>query len=122
MLLEKINLQETEYKDRLASLKNNINAERSKDRKNLNKLEAELLNLTREEKDLINQRTATREEGQLLLTETPKKLLEKRKKEIELLNQKIADYKRHAAEKLQQIEKENEEMKDYVASLPRVKQ
>ena len=122
MLLEKINLQETEYKDRLASLKNNINAERSKDRKNLNKLEAELLNLAREEKDLMNQRTATREEGQLLLTETPKRLLEKRKKEIELLNQKIADYKRHAAEKLQQIEKENEEMKVYVASLPRVKQ
>merc|ERR1712223_512889 len=119
-LLENISSQESAYKNHLTSLKNIIQTERSKDRKNLNKLETELINLAQEEKNLVKQKSATREEGQILLTETPRKLLEKRKKQIQLLNQKIEEYKKHAAEKLQQIEKENEEMKKYVANLPRV--
>merc|ERR1719225_342597 len=78
MLQEQINSEESAYKNHLAKLKSNINTERSKDRKNLRNLEAELVNLATEEKDLLRQKNVIREEGQLLLTETPKKLLEKR--------------------------------------------
>ena len=121
MLQEQINQEESAYKNHLTTLKSNINTERSKDRKNLNNLETELVNLAKEEKDLLRQKNDTREEGQLLLTETPRKLLEKRKKQIESLNQKINEYKKHAAEKLQKIEKENNEMIGYVANLPKIK-
>merc|ERR1712020_726057 len=79
-LLRKMNSEESAFKEHLFTLKNNISTERSKERKNLNKLEMELRQLGEEEKELLKQRMKTREEGHSLLTEAPKRLLEKRKK------------------------------------------
>ena len=120
-LVNKIDSEESRFKDHLFNLKKNINAERSKDRKNLNKLETELQQLEEEEKELLKLREKHRADGHSLLTEAPKVLLEKRKKKIEYLNLKIEEYKNLVEEKIQLIDKENDEMKTYVANLPRIK-
>ena len=117
----KINTEELTFKDQLASLKNNVMTEKSKDRKNLNRLETELQSLGRDQTELLKLRQKHREEGHTLLTEAPKVLLDKRRKQIEFLNQKINEYRKAVEEKIGQAEKENDEMKNYVASLPRVK-
>ena len=121
LLVSKINSEESKFKEYLSSLKKNISAEKSKDRKNLNKLETELKQLEDEEKALIKQREKHRADGHSLLSEAPKRLLEKRKKQIEYLNKKIEEYKNLVEEKIELIDKENDEMKTYVANLPRIK-
>merc|ERR1719225_985892 len=78
MLQEQINSEESAYKNHLAKLKSNINTERSKDRKNLRNLEAELVNLATEEKDLLRQSVLKTE--RILAICTPSSLTLQRKR------------------------------------------
>ena len=120
MTQNKIINEENALMEHLSKLKTSLHDEKSKERRNLKQLEMDLSRLGEEEKESLKQRKKIREEGHVLMTEAPKMLLTKRRNQVEYLNEKINEYKKLVEERIQLVEKENEEMISYVKSLPRV--
>lgn len=114
--------EEYTYKEKLSTLKHQINVENSIEKKDLNKLETELLGLKQEKQQLLETRDNQREHGHRLLNESTKKVLEKRKEKIKYINQKNDEYEEAVHEKVKNIDDENEEMERFVKNLSRVKE
>ena len=117
----RIHEEEISYMERLSALKNNVMTEKSKEGKNLSRLEAKLKNLEEEGAGLFQQIKGQREEAHKLLTEAPKSMLAKKQEQVAYLNKQINEYKKEVEEKLSLVEKENAEIQKYVAQLPKVK-